>query len=152
MLCQFLEYYIMNQLCVYIYMSPRPLDPPSHTAPVPSLQAITKRRAELPVLGSRSPLAIYFTQVSVYVSMLVSQFVQVSLSHALCEQNTSWFSMSVSLFLPCKSVHQCHFSRFHTYVLIYATCVSLSDSLCITGSGFTHLTRTDSNSSLFMVE
>ena len=28
-------------------------------------------------------------------------------------------SLSTSPFLPCKQVHQCHFSRFHIYALIY---------------------------------
>ena len=35
--------------------------------------------------------------------------------------------MSVSLFLPCKWVHLYHFSRFHTYALIYDIYFSLSD-------------------------
>ena len=39
------------------------------------------------------------------------------------------FSTSVSQFLPCKSVHLYHFSRFHIYVLIYGICFSLSDLL-----------------------
>ena len=39
------------------------------------------------------------------------------------------FSASVSLFLPCKPVHLCHFSRFHMYALIYTICFSLSDVL-----------------------
>ena len=43
--------------------------------------------------------------------------------------STSPFSMSVSVFLPCKPVHLYHFSRFHIYVLIYDICFSLSDLL-----------------------
>ena len=35
-------------------------------------------------------------------------------------------SISASLFLPCKQVHQYHSYRFHIYVLIYI-CFSLSD-------------------------
>ena len=35
---------------------------------------------------------------------------------------TSLFSTSVSLFLPCKQVHQYHFSGFHIYTLIYNIC------------------------------
>ena len=39
------------------------------------------------------------------------------------------FSTSVSLFLPCKPVHLCHFSRFHIYALTYNICFYLSDLL-----------------------
>ena len=39
------------------------------------------------------------------------------------------FSTSVSLFLPCKSVHLYHFSRFHVYTLMYNICFSPSDLL-----------------------
>ena len=39
------------------------------------------------------------------------------------------FSISVSLFLPCKPVHLYHFSRFHIYALIYDISFSLSDLL-----------------------
>ena len=34
--------------------------------------------------------------------------------------------MPVPLFLLCKQVHLCHFSRFHIYVLIYDICFSFS--------------------------
>ena len=39
------------------------------------------------------------------------------------------FSTPASLFVPCKSVHVYHFSRYHTYVLICAIYFSLSDLL-----------------------
>ena len=44
--------------------------------------------------------------------MLHSQFIPSSPSPAV---STSLFSMSASLFLPCRQVHQYHFSRFHIY-------------------------------------
>ena len=43
--------------------------------------------------------------------------------------STSPFSMSVSLFLPCRQVHQHHFSRFHKYTVIYDVYFSFSDLL-----------------------
>ena len=52
-----------------------------------------------PCVYSGSPLAICFTYGSVYVSMLLSQFVPPSPSSAV---STSLFSMSASLCLPCK--------------------------------------------------
>ena len=56
MLCLFLLYNEVNQLYVYLY--PLPLGPPS----LPPTYVITEHRAELLVLYSRFPLAIYFTQ------------------------------------------------------------------------------------------
>ena len=50
----------------------------------------------------------------------------------------------LSLFLPCKSVHQYHFSRFHTYVEIWHLLFSFwLTSLCMTNSRFVHLTTSD---------
>ena len=43
------------------------------------------------------------------------------------QENTSVFSASVSLSLPCRWAHQCHLSRFHIHALIYDICHSLSD-------------------------
>ena len=75
MLCWFLLYTEVNQLYVYIY--PFPLGSPSHPPPPshPSIQVITEHRAELPVLYSRFPLAIYFTHGSVFMSDLITQFI-----------------------------------------------------------------------------
>ena len=57
----------------------------------------------------------------------------------------SLFSMSVSLFLLYKRVHQYHFSRFHICALIHDILSFWLTSLCITGSWFIHLTKIDSN-------
>ena len=95
------------------------------TQPHPTHLGHHRARAELPVLYSRFPLAIYFTHGSVYMSFLISQFVPPSPSPAVV---TCRFSMSVSVFLPCKYVHLYHFSRFHIHALIYDF-FSLSDLL-----------------------
>ena len=94
---------------------------PSHST-IPSLQVIIESQAGFPVLYS-FPLAICFTHGSVYLSMLLSQFVPPFCSPAV---STSPFSTSVSLFLPYKQVHQYHFSRFHIHVLIHNMYFSLS--------------------------
>ena len=61
MLCQFLLYNKVNQLYVYIYPHiPSLLHLPS-TLPIPPLKVDTTHRADLPVLCSCFPLAIYFT-------------------------------------------------------------------------------------------
>ena len=97
MLCQFLLYNNVNQLCVYIY--PLPLEHASHTPiPIPAPQVITVHQAQLPVLYNSFPLAIYFIPGNVYMSILFSQFVPPSPSPT---GSTSLFSKSVSLFLPC---------------------------------------------------
>ena len=64
----------------------------------------------------------------------------------------SLFSLSASPLLHCTQVHQYHLSRFHVYALIYDICFSSlwRTSLCIIGSRFTPLIRTDSNTFLFM--
>ena len=125
MVCQFLLYNKVNQ--IYIYMYPHISFflclPP--TLPIPPLQVDTKHRADLPVLCSCFPLAIYFTFGSIYMSMPLSHFVLAYPSPS------PWlpFSMSVPLFLSCPQVLQNHFSfffRFHIYVLAYGICFSLS--------------------------
>ena len=62
----------------------------------------------------------------------------------------SLFSMSESLFLPCKQIPQYHFSRFHIYALIYLFFSFWLTSLCITGSRFSHLIRSDSRYVLWL--
>ena len=85
------------------------LPPPST---IPPLQVITKHQAVKSVLYSTFSLAVYFTHGSVYMSMLLSQFISPSPSLI---GSTSVFYTSVSPFLPCKNVHQ--YSRFHIYTL-----------------------------------
>ena len=86
MVCQFLLYNKVNQLYVYIYPHIPFLSHLPPTLPIPPLQVVTKHRADLPVLCSCFPLAIYFTFCSVYMSMLLSHFVPASPSPSLCPQ------------------------------------------------------------------
>ena len=119
MLCSFLLYNKVNQPYAYIYPHiPSPLSLPP-TLLIPPLQVVTKHRADLPVLCSCFPLAIYFTFGSVYMSVLLSHFVPASPS---CPVSSGLFPTSVSLFLPCHQVHQYHFFRFHICVLAYGIC------------------------------
>ena len=74
---------------------PLPCEPPSYLPPLPT----TEHWVEIPVSYSKFPLALYFTYVSVYVSMLLFQFIPPSPPHTV---PTSPFSTSGSLFLPCK--------------------------------------------------
>ena len=106
---------------MYTYI-PFLLDLPP-TPPIPLIYVITEHQAQLPVLYSMFPQAIYFTHGTVYMSILISQLVPPSPSPHV---STCPFSTPMSLFLPCKKVHLYHFSRFHIYALVYNICFSLS--------------------------
>ena len=92
----------------------------------PTLYLVTEYQIKLSVLYNNFPLAVYFIYVLVYIPMPLSQFLAPSPSLTVA---TSLFSVSVSLFLPCKQVQQDHFSRFHMHALTYNICFSLSDLL-----------------------
>ena len=96
MLCQFLLYNKVNQLYVYIYphIPSLLLLPP--TPPIPLLQVVTNHPADLPVLCSCFPLAIYFIFGSVYMSMLLSHFVPATLLPSRVLQ----FFLYVCVFIP----------------------------------------------------
>ena len=63
-----------SAICIHLSPYPLPLASSSHP-PYPTPQVVTKHRADLPVLCSCFPLAIYFTFGSVYMSMPLSHFV-----------------------------------------------------------------------------
>ena len=123
-----------------------PLSWPCLPLPIPSPYIIINHWTELLVLYNNFPLASYFIHGSVYMPMLLSQFITSSPSPTV---STNLFSASASLFLPHRETHQYHFSRFHIDVLIHSICFSLSEkltSLSTTGSNFIHLSSTDSKS------
>ena len=65
----------------------------------------------------------------------------------------SLFSMSVSPLLSCKWILQYHFSRFSIYACIrYLSFSFWLTSLCIIGTRFINLIRTDSKAFLFIAE
>ena len=124
-----------------VYICPLLLEPPSTSFPIPPL-------LQSPSLSSlrhtENSLWLSILHVVMYVSMLLSPYVLPSPSSP-CLTSINLFSVSVSALPPCNSFHQYHLSRFHIYVLVYIICFSLSDLLCIIGSKFIHLVRTDSN-------
>ena len=120
MLCQFLLCNKVNQL--YIYICPISLPscislPP--TLPIPPLQVVTKHQADLPVLCSCFPLAIYFIFGGAYMPMLFSHFLPVypSLSPRVFKS-----ILYICLFIPVLplSSSEPFFLRFHIYVLAYS--------------------------------
>ena len=82
MVCQFLLYNKVKQLYIYIYPHFSSLLCLPPTLPIPLPQVVTKHRADLPMLCSCFPLAIYFTFGSVYMSMPLSLFVPAYPSHS----------------------------------------------------------------------
>ena len=86
MVCQVLLYNKVNQLYVYLYPHIPSIFCLPPTLPIPPLQVVTKLGADLPVLCSCFPLAIYFTFGSVYMSMLLSHFVPAYPSPSPCPQ------------------------------------------------------------------
>ena len=105
-----------STICVHIY--PLPLKTLSHS-PNPPLYVITEH-CELSSL-CHTTASHCFTPGSAYMSALLSQIIQLSLSPKF----TSLFSTSVSLFLPCKQVHLYQISRFHIYAVIYTKNITM---------------------------
>ena len=99
-----------------MYICPGSLEPPCPSSL--SHPAVLSQSAQLSPLCyavvccwlSVLPMAAYICQCC------FSPFIPPTPSPA---GSTSPFSMSASLVLPCKSIHQYHFSRFHIYALIY---------------------------------
>ena len=106
--------------------------------------------SELPVLQSTFPLAISFTRGNGNVSMLLSQFIPSSTFHPV---STSLFFMS----LISTAALQIGSSVPPSFQIL-CVCVNVEyvffsfrlSSLCIKGSKFIHLFRTESNAFLFM--
>ena len=124
--------------------TPHPPLSPSH--PSGSSQCTSP---EHPVSCIQPGLAIYFTYDNIHVSMLFSQIIPPSPSPT---ESKSLFFTSVSLLLSRTWGHCYHLSKFHIYALIYCIGVFLSDILCIIGSRFIHIIRTDSNAFFLIAE
>ena len=131
MVCQFLLYNKVNQLYIYIYPhipSLLRLPPPT----IPPLQVVTKHQADLPVLCSCFPLAIYFTFGSVYMSMPLSDFVPAYPSPSPCPQVHSLclhlyscpaprFIRTIFSFFFLDSIYMCQHTIFVFLCLTYFT-------------------------------
>ena len=144
-----LQYINMNLPWVYM-CSPSwtPLPPPSPSHPSGSSSQCTS--PEHPVSCIEPGLVICFTYDNIHVSMLFSQIIPLSPSPT---ESKRLFYTSVSLLLSCIHGYRYHLSKFHTWVSILYWCFSFwLTSLCIIGSRFIHLIRTDSNVFFLMAE
>ena len=110
------------------------------------LQVVTEHRLSSLCHRVKFPLPIHFSYSNVYISTLLSQFVQPSPSPAV---STSLFSMSAFLLLLYKQFHQYNFSRFHIHAIIY-NCFSLTYFALYSRLQFIRLTKADSDLFLFM--
>ena len=97
-----------------------------------------------PVSCIEPGLAIRFTYDNIHVSM---PFSKLSSNPRLLSESKRLFYTTVSLLLSPIQAYYYYLSKFHIYALVYCYwCFSFwLTSLCIIGSSFTHLIRTDSN-------
>ena len=115
--CQFLLYNKLNQLYINIYPHIPSLLHLPPTLPIRPLYVVTKYQANLPVLCSCFPLAMYFTSGSVYKSMPFFHFVSAYPSPSLCPQVHSPRLRLYSCPAPRFFRTIFFFFRFHIYVL-----------------------------------
>ena len=125
--------------------TPLPPSSPSHS---PGSSQCTS--PEHPVSCIEPGLATYFTYDNTHVSMLFSQIIPPSPSST---ESKRLFCTSVSLLRSRIQGYHYHLSKFHIYVSILYWCFSFwLNSLCIIGSSFIHLIRTDSNAFFLTAE
>ena len=124
-----------------------PIPPPSPSYPSGLSQCIS---FECPVSCIELGLVIYFTYGNIRVSVLFSQTIPPSPSPRV---QKSLLYICVSCCLAYRVCHY-HLSKFHIYALIHCIwCFPFwLTSLCIMGSSFIHLIRTDSNVLFLIVE
>ena len=87
-------HYVLEVAQIHVHLVNDAIQP-SHTLPPPS-----------PFPFNLSQHQVFYTWKCIYISMLLSHFVPPSPSLTV---STNPFSMSSSLFLPCKQIHQYHF-------------------------------------------
>ena len=131
MLCQFLLYNTVNQLYIDIYPHiPSILRLPP-TLPIPPLQVVTKHQADLPVLCSCFPLAIYQLSILHLVVYTCPCYSLTSSQFTLPPPHVLKSILYICVFIPVLPLgsSELFFFRFHIYMVAYSICFSLSDLL-----------------------
>ena len=124
------------------------LNPPPTSRPIPSLWVLSVHQPQASYIlhwtwTGDSFLIWYYT----CFNAILSNHPPPSLSHRI--QKT--VLTSVSLLLSCIQGYRYHLPKFHIYALVYCFSFWLT-SVCIIGSSFIHLIRTDSNIFFWMAE
>ena len=129
---------------------PHPELPPA-SLPVPSLWSSQCTSPKHPVSCIQPRLVICFTYDIIRVPMPFSQVIP---PLPFPTESKRLFYTSVSLLLSRTQDYCYHLSKFHIYalVLLYWCFSFWLTSLCIIGSSFIHLIRTDSNVFFLMAE
>ena len=123
----------------YMYISPSSWT--SLPTPIPPISVITEHQAELPVLYNCFPLATYFTYVSVYISVLISQLISPSPPHCV---HMSILYVCISIALQIELIVAIFFFfRLHIYALVYSICFSHLTLLYMTDSRSIHISTND---------
>ena len=126
-----------------------PLPPSSPYHPSGSSQCTSPKH---PVSCTEPGLAIRFIYDIIHVSMPFSQIIPPSRSPT---ESKRLFYTSMSLLQSRIQGYHCHLSKFHIYICVSILYWHFSfwlTSLCIIGSSFIHLIRTDSNVFFLMAE
>ena len=120
------------------------LNPPPSSLPIPSLWVVQCTSPKHPVSCIEPGLVTHFIHDIIHVSMPFSQIFPPSPSPT---ESIRLFYTSVSLLLSRTQGYCYHLSKFpYICVSILYWCFSFwLTSLCIIGSSFIHLIRTDSN-------
>ena len=133
MVCQFLLYNKVNQLCLYIYPHISSLSHLPPTIPISPLQVFTKHRAALPVLCTCFPIAIYFTFGGVFMSMPCSHFVPAYPSHSPCLQ----------VYSLCLCLQSCPAPRFFRNFFFFFDSLYMCQNMVFIFLFLTHFTLYD---------
>ena len=138
----------MNQPWVYICPPVLNLIPTSLS--IPSLWVVPVHQPRAPCIMHRIWPGDSFQCDNLHVSVTFSQIISPSPSPT---ESKRLFYTSVSTLLSHIQGYCYHLSKFHIYVLVYCIGVFIwLTSLCIIGSSFIHLIRTDSNVFFLMAE
>ena len=136
--------------CTHVPNPEPPSHHPPHNHPSGSSQCISPKH---PVSCIEPGLEIHFLYDIILVSMPFSQIIPPFPSPT---ESKRLFYTSVSLLLSRIQGYHYHLSKFRIYVLVYCIGVFFFffwlTSLCIIGSSFIHLIRTDSNVFFLMAE
>ena len=143
-----------SESAICIHISPPswnlpPTHPPFHPSRSPNM-VTTEHRAELLVLYSSFPLAIYLTHSSVYMPIPISQFIPPPLPLPYAHMSVLYTFVSIPALHIGSPAYRLSFLD-STYMRSYMIFVLLFlTSFCLTVSRYIHISADDPISFLFM--